>query len=72
MTNSKFAGTMLRAVVAFSVAGLVVSAASAQDDKSMGGMQMAPGSKMDMKGKKAATKKPAQHRGAKHHKAASK
>jgi hypothetical protein len=72
MTNSKFAGAMLRAVVAFSVAGLGVSAASAQSDKSMGGMQMAPGSKMDMKAKKLPAKKPAHHKAAKHHKSASK
>jgi hypothetical protein len=72
MTNSKFAGAMLRAVVAFSIAGFGVSAASAQSDKSMGGMQMAPGSKMDMKTKKPSAKKPAHHQAPKHHKSASK
>jgi hypothetical protein len=71
MKSSKFAGAMLRAVVAVSVAGLGVSAASAQD-KSMGGMQMAPGSKMEMKGNKMPAKKSAHHKAAKHHKSSKK
>ena len=72
MKSSKFAGAALRAVVAFSIASLSVSAASAQDNQAMGGMKMAPGSKMEMKGKKMPAHKPAHHKAGKHHKSAKK
>lgn len=72
MTKLKFAGAVLRAAVAIGMASGGVAAASAQTGNTMGNMQMAPGSKMDMKTK--ATPKPTHHKKAKHrhHKAAAK
>ena len=77
MTNFKLTGTTLRAAVAIGLTVGSISAATAQTSNSMGGMQMAPGSKMDMKApmpaKKAAHHSHAtQHKHAKHHKSAAK
>ena len=78
MTNFKLTGTALRAAVAIGIAVGGITAATAQTSNSMGGMQMAPGSKMDMKApmpaKKAALRSHATqhkhatlHKHAKHH-----
>ena len=72
MTNFKLTGTALRAAVAIGIAVGSMTAATAKTSNSMGGMQMAPGSKMDMKApmlaKKAAHHSHATpHKHAKHH-----
>jgi hypothetical protein len=67
MTIAKFATAMLRAAVTVGIAAAGITAATAQTDNSMGGMQMAPGSKMDMKGKKMPAMKMAHHKKAMHH-----
>lgn len=79
MTKVNFAGAVLRATVAIGFASGGITAATAHQTNSMGGMQMAPGSKMDMKGKhmdmkgmKMPTKKPVHHKQAKHQKSATK
>jgi hypothetical protein len=76
MTHLKLVGAALRAAVVFGIVSGSMSAAIAQTSGSMGGMQMAPGSKMDMKkmpAKKAAHHNHAtQHKHAKHHKSAAK
>lgn len=72
MTRHQLAGTMLRMVLAIGLAGTGISAASAQTGNSVGAMQMAPGAKMDMKGKKMPAKKSAHHRKAMHHKSTKK
>ncbi len=68
MTKLKFAGTALRVAVAIGIASGGMTAATAQTTNSMGGMQMAPGSKMDMKGKKMPAKTAAHHNHATQHK----
>ena len=77
MTNFKLAGAALRAAVVIGFASGSMSAATAQTSNSLGGMQMAPGSKMDMKAKMPAKKtaqhkRAAPHKHAKHHKSAAK
>lgn len=73
MTKIKLAGAMLSAVVAIGIVGGGVTAATAQTGSPMGKMQIAPGSKMDMRGKKMSSKKPAHHKKTmRHHKAAAK
>lgn len=74
MTKFKFAGTALRAAVAIGIAGSGITAAMAHPGHTMGGMQMAPGStmdmkadKMDMKGKKMPAMKSAHHTQHAHH-----
>jgi hypothetical protein len=71
MVKMKFAGAMLRAAVALGIVGASVTAATAQMGNSMGGMKMAPGAKMDMKGRKMPAKKPMHHKKAAHHHKAS-
>lgn len=56
MTKMKIASAMLRAIVAIGIASGGITSAIAQTGNSMGGMQMAPGSKMDMKDKKCPLK----------------
>lgn len=72
MTKKQFAGAMLRVVAAIGIASGSIGAASAQSGNSMGGMQMAPGSKTAMTDKKAPAKKAAHHKTAKHHHKAAK
>jgi hypothetical protein len=48
-----------------------MKSATAQMGNSMGGMKMAPGAKMDMKGRKMPAKKPMHHKKAAHHHKAS-
>jgi hypothetical protein len=67
MTKFKFAKALLGTAVAIGIAGVGVTAASAQSGKAMGGMQMAPGAKMDMTGNKMAAPKPAHRARAAHH-----
>ena len=68
MTDLKFAGAALRAAVVIGIASGSMTAATAQTSNSMGGMQMAPGSKMDMKAKAMPAKKAAHHNHTTHHK----
>lgn len=67
MTKMKIASAMLRAIVAIGIASGGITSAIAQTGNSMGGMQMAPGSKMDMKDKKMSVKKPMHHKKVMHH-----
>jgi hypothetical protein len=79
MTKVNFVGAVLRAAVAIGIASGGITAATAHQASTMGGMQMAPGSKMDMKGKpmdmkgmKMPAKKPMHHKHAMHKKSAAK
>ncbi|KAL0582112.1 hypothetical protein ABG067_008195, partial [Albugo candida] len=59
----KIAVRLLQTAAAIGIATAGISVASAQSNGgSMAGMKMAPGSKMDMKSKKAAPKKAAHHK----------
>lgn len=80
MANLTFAGAALRTLVAIGIAGGGITAATAQTASPMGGMKMAPGSNMDMKGMSptassthaATTPRTATHHGrAQHHSHAS-
>ena len=81
MANLTFAGAALRTIVAIGIVGGGIATATAQTTSPMGGMRMAPGSKMDMKGMatttsttRATTATPrtaAHHARAKHHSHAS-
>ena len=50
MTKLKSGAAALRTAMAIAIVGSGLSAASAQMSSSMGGMQMAPGSRVGMKG----------------------
>ena len=68
MIKMKIAVRLLQTAAAIGIATAGIGAASAQSNGgSMAGMKMAPGSKMDMKSKKAAPKKAAPKKAA-HHK----
>jgi hypothetical protein len=67
MTKVKIASAMLRAVVAIGIASGGITSAIAQTGNSMRGIQMAPGSKMDMKDKKMSAKKPMHDKKVMHH-----
>jgi hypothetical protein len=55
MKNLTLVGVALRATAAIALAASGVASATAQTSNSMGGMQMAPGSKMEMKGRAPTT-----------------
>lgn len=68
MTKLKFTSAVLRVMVATGIATAGFTAANAHAPNSMGGMQMAPGSKMDMKGMKMPAKNAVHHKHGGHHK----
>jgi hypothetical protein len=67
MTHMKLASTALRAAVIVGLAIGGVSAATAHPTGTMGGMKMAPGSKMEMKGDEKTVTKTTHHSHMKHH-----
>jgi hypothetical protein len=67
MTNMKLASTALRAAVIVGLAVGGVSAATAHPTGTMGGMKMAPGSKMEMKGEEKSETKMTRHSHMAHH-----
>ena len=68
MTKLKWAGPVLRAVMAIGIASGGIAAATAQTNNSMAGMKMGPDSKMDMQDKKMPANKSANHKHVAHHK----